>query len=123
MTTPFYTLQSRLSRRTLIWVPIVAVICIAIYHTYTQRPRSVFEIDPILWADGGPSPVEIVPTFPDPPSSRMAWGRKVPNLVHYVMFARPDGTTIMDYRQYLAIRSALLIQRPVAIYMYVLGGS
>lgn len=77
---------------------------------------SPFEVDPALWADGGPQPVPVTPTFPVGPSPKR-WGMKVSNVVHYVMLARPDGSTEMDYRQYLAIRSALVVQRPAAIYL------
>lgn len=93
------------------------IAAIVVYYVYPRKPFIVFELDPILWADGGPHPVQIRPTFPERPPSSKALGAEVPNIIHYVLFARADGTSIIDYRQYLAVRSALVIQRPAAIYL------
>lgn len=83
---------------------------------WTSAPRIAFEIDPVLWADGGPQPVKVAPTFPIGPGPKR-WGMKVTDVVHYIMFARPDGSSEMSYRQYLAITSALVVQQPAAIYL------
>lgn len=114
----YHALTSRLAgRRALLIIPLLSFIVLVVFNVYPRKPAIAFEIDPALWADGGPQPVEIEPTFPDPPPSSKAWGAAVPNIVHYVLFAKPDGTSAMDYRQYLAIRSTLVVQRPAATYL------
>jgi hypothetical protein len=86
-----------------------------------KKPITPFEIDKSIWADLDPSPdplataITVNFTFPDalPPQR---WGMKVPNVVHYIMLSGPGGRD-MDYRQYLAIRSALVVQKPQAFYL------
>lgn len=113
-----HTLLARLrSRRALLVASTLAALILVTYLWYPRSPVIAFEIDPTVWADGGPRPVEIVPTFPIPPTSSKAWGTVVPNIIHYVLLAQLDGSATLDYRQYLAVRSALVIQRPAAIYM------
>jgi hypothetical protein len=87
-------------------------------HLGITKPVIPFELEQYLWADGGPSPIPVktIPTFADPLKPKK-WGMKVPDVVHYIMLARPDGSVEMDYRQYLAIRSALVVQSPEAIYV------
>jgi hypothetical protein len=87
-------------------------------HLGITKPVIPFELDQSLWADGGPSPIPLktIPTFPDPRAPKK-WGMKVPDVVHYIMLERPDGSVEMDYRQYLAIRSALIVQSPEAVFV------
>lgn len=95
---------------------ILAVAGITLGDMSLLKPTIAFEIDRSLWGDGGPTAVKTVPTFPPgPPPKR--WGMKVTDAVHYIMFAKPDGSSVLDYRQYLAIRSALVVQQPAAIYL------
>ena len=102
------------------------MLCVAgLAAPYSRRSssRSPFELDPAIWGDGGPQVLTDPLDFPfpltRPPRARTLFGvaAKVPNVVHYVMLARPDGTTEMEYWQCLSIRSALLVQRPEVLYL------
>lgn len=85
--------------------------------TSRSRQKSPFILDPAVWADGGPSPVERGLSFPDSTHHSRRWGQKVPNIVHFVILAGKDGTSQLSYWQYLSIRSALVVQRPEVLYM------
>lgn len=82
----------------------------------SRQHRNTFEVDPKLWADGGPSIVTPELVFPfDHVQPRP--GDRVPNILHYTALSKVGGSTDMDYATYLAIRSALIAQKPAVAYL------